>query len=432
MRILVTGASGFIGSTIVAALLQAGHQVICGVRDVARATQQFPACEILYCDFNQDVDAAIWRPRLQGIDAVVNCVGILQQRRGESITAIHQLTPCALFDACKAVGVRRVIHLSALGADQAAGTPYALTKQAAENYLTQLDIDSVILRPSLVYGAASHGGTSLFRALAALPGLIPVIGKGEQSFQPIHIEDLAQAICRLLIYPKSLHKKLAAVGPEAINFRQVLQSLRRWLGFKPAKIISIPYWWMKCLAKFGDWFGAGPINSTALAMLHYGNVAPREDFDDFVATIGFTPRGFSTELNTVPSYAQDRWHARLYFFAPLLRVSLGLLWVGSGIVSLLGDRAASYQLLGQLHLLGSIATVILYGAAILDIVLGLLTLLNWKIITVGILQFCIIIFYTLICTINFPAMWLDPFAPLLKNIPILVATLIMLVLAEKN
>jgi uncharacterized protein YbjT (DUF2867 family) len=105
----------------------------------------------------------VWTPRLQGVDAVINCAGILQGGRGQSIEAVHHLGPRALFDACVGSGVRRVIQISAISADEAAGTAYASSKKSAEDALRSLDLEWVILRPSLVYARGSYGGTCSVR-----------------------------------------------------------------------------------------------------------------------------------------------------------------------------------------------------------------------------------------------------------------------------
>ena len=169
MRFLLTGAGGFIGQHIAAELRMAGHDIVAAVRHPERWREQYPDEQALACDFNQDVTPEVWLSRLTDIDVVINCVGILQERGKESIEAIHYLAPRALFDACKIAGIKRIIHISALGADQEANTPYAKTKNAAERYLESLDINWIIMRPSLVYSTGSGGGTSLFRALAAMP-----------------------------------------------------------------------------------------------------------------------------------------------------------------------------------------------------------------------------------------------------------------------
>ena len=111
MHILLTGSTGFIGRTMAAALTRAGHVVHGGVspRRAVLAPQQVPM------DFARDTTPDVWLPRLAGIDAVVNAVGVLRDSSARPIDAVHQHTPVALFDACAQAGVRRVVHISALG-----------------------------------------------------------------------------------------------------------------------------------------------------------------------------------------------------------------------------------------------------------------------------------------------------------------------------
>jgi len=428
MRILILGASGFIGEQIASTLIKAGHTVIAGVR--ARSICPLANIETMVCDFNCDTDHTIWLARLQNIDAVINCVGVLQQRQRQSIKAIHELTPQALYQACEQLGIKRIIHISALGVDLPVNTAYAATKKAAEDYLMQTKTPWIILRPSLVYGSGSYGGTSLFRALAALPGFIPVIDQGQQSFQPIHIEDLAQAVLRLLENDQAKQQILMAVGTEQITFTKLLLLLRQWLKLGKACIIRIPLWLTRCAARCSDWLGIGPLSTTSLQMLIAGNTTSEAELKKFIQAINFVPRTLTEFMQTTPSYVQDRWHARLYFLRPLLRISIGLLWLGSGIVSLIPPFTQSYELLARVGVSHALAPLLLFGAAFLDIILGVATLLNWRLQLTSLLQISTIIIYTIICSWKLPELWLQPFAPLLKNSPILIATLIMLAIAE--
>ena len=151
MHILLTGSTGFIGNTLQTALQRAGHTVHGGVSPRSRTLLpgQVPM------DFAHDTTAAAWLPRLAGIDAVVNAVGVLRDTRARPIDAVHRDTPIALFDACAQAGVQRVVHISALGID-GSNTRYAQTKRAAEAHLqtlaTQAKLRPAILRPSVVYG----------------------------------------------------------------------------------------------------------------------------------------------------------------------------------------------------------------------------------------------------------------------------------------
>ena len=111
MNILLTGSTGFVGHTVAAALTRAGHTVRGGVSPRQRTVlpTQVPM------DFAHDTTPEVWLPRLVGIDAVVNAVGVLRDSSKRPIDAVHQHTPTALFTACAQAGVKRVVHISALG-----------------------------------------------------------------------------------------------------------------------------------------------------------------------------------------------------------------------------------------------------------------------------------------------------------------------------
>ena len=134
VRVLLLGASGFIGRELHSALAVRGHEVVAAVRD-AKQAPPFGSQPPIVVDLNRDAAIETWIARLAGVDAVVNCAGILQGSRGQSIEAIHRDAPIALFEACKRAGVRRVVQISAISATREAATPYALTKLAADDHL---------------------------------------------------------------------------------------------------------------------------------------------------------------------------------------------------------------------------------------------------------------------------------------------------------
>jgi uncharacterized protein YbjT (DUF2867 family) len=111
MRILICGASGLIGAALCTAFAQAGHDTVRGVRHATRPGD-------IEIDYARDLDQSTWMPRLRGIDVVVNAVGIIVERGGERFDDIHRRAPQALFAACAAAGVRRVVQISALGAER--------------------------------------------------------------------------------------------------------------------------------------------------------------------------------------------------------------------------------------------------------------------------------------------------------------------------
>ncbi len=224
MNILLTGASGFIGRNLAAVLTLAGHRVI-------------PVSRRSGVDFRAMSTPAAWLPLLSGIDVVINSVGIIGETRQQRFATLHHAAPAALFRACAQAGVRRVIQISALGADASAFSAYHLSKRAADEVLRGLDLDWFVLRPSLIYGKGG-GSNELFLRLARLPCL-PVIGDGQQMLQPVALGDVLASVLRCLAMPQG-RLTLDLVGNETLTFAAWLQSLRAAQGRAPAPLLPIP------------------------------------------------------------------------------------------------------------------------------------------------------------------------------------------------
>lgn len=426
MNILVTGAGGFIASQIVASLISAGHHITCCVRNTEYAQRIFPNSTIIQCDFIKDISPDHWIPRLKYIDIVINCVGVLYHPNKKIIWAIHHDTPRALFNACVQVGIKKIIHISALAVDKT-NVSYANSKKATDDYLLTLPIKSVILRPSFVYGRGSYGGSSLFRGLSGLPWFIPIPGNGKQEFQPIHSEDLSKAVVRLIEIPLSDSVILSAVGPKRVSLKEVLITTRSWLGFSKAKLHFIPFTLIRLASLIGDLIPYSAMNSSSIKMLAQNNIATEEDTQEFHQKVGFIPRDFNTGVFSQPSTVQDHWHARLFFLKPALQFSLAFLWILTALCSgLFYSKENSYHLLQQVGIPGHWQSLFLYGASIIDGILGLSLIFWYQLRKVCILQISLISIYTIIISFTLPQLWLEPFAPIAKNIPLIVATLIFL------
>lgn len=425
MNVLVTGAGGFLGRHLVRALLAAGHDVVgCG-RDANAFARHFPSVRFIVTDFAVDRDLGVWVPRLANIDVVINAVGIFRERGAQGFAAIHTHAPTALFEAAVHADVRRVIQISALGADAGARNRYHLSKKAADDRLRRLDIDWAIVQPSLIYGA---GGTStrLFDALASLP-VIPVPGDGEQQVQPIHIDDVIAALLALVRIDGPLRRRIALVGPEPLSLRRWLAQLRAALGLPATRFVSVPLPIVRVAARVGEFLPRSLLTRESLAMLLRGNIAAA---DSVTALLGHAPRPVRDFI--APEATSDaRRCARLSWVLPLLSLSIALVWIASGIVSLgIYPVEHSYQLLARVGVIGVWAPWTLYGAAGIDIALGIATLAMRRRKRLWQVQMALVIGYSVAIAWMLPEFWLHPFGPLTKNLPLLAGLLALLVLEE--
>ncbi|TGO03508.1 hypothetical protein PN36_05730 [Candidatus Thiomargarita nelsonii] len=419
MQILLTGASGFIGQHLLLALLAQGHKVVGCVRQPSVWQARIPDVKWLACDYSKDHEPQVWLGRLNNIDVVINAVGIIREKRGQRFEDLHTYAPIALFKAAKQLGIEKILQFSALGSTNSA---YHRSKRAADEALLTLKLDAVIFYPSIVIGRGG-GSTTLFSAMAALP-VIPVIGKGDQALQPIHIDDLIACVLALLGNWPSGGQRLELVGSQQVSFLQLLVLMRKWLNLKPTVTWFIPIPLMRLLAKINNWLGIGPLTSESLDMLLRGNCGN--------PSTGIKPRPVEVALRDNPASMADRWQARLFLLRPLLRISIGFLWILTGIVSaFVYPVEESYKLLAAIGISGIWAPIMLYSAAALDGLLGIATLVAYRIRVVVGLQLLLMVSYMIMISWALPAFWLHPFGPISKNMPLLIATLIMLVFEEE-
>lgn len=425
MRILITGASGFIGGHIVQRLLGSSHQIVACVRQAHKARRRWPEIEAISVNFLIDDDPNDWLPRLVGVDMVINCVGIIREQGDQTFSALHTKTPIALFQACEQSGIKRVIQISALGADETAFSEYHLTKKVADDALIALNLEWAILMPSIVYGTGAKS-MATFKAMANLP-LVPLVDRGNQPIQPIHISDLVDAIETIIESTQPQRIRRVMVGPYVITMKTLYSKIRQWFGYKPATFISLPYALVLTIARYGGFLGQASITPETVQMLHRGNTG---DVNDFVKVMDHAPQSMDAILSNNPPLDSDRWHSGLYFLKPLLRLSIAFIWLYTGVISaFVIPTESSYELLIKT---GIGLPIMLYGAAAVDMALGCALLLRYQIVIIGWLQIGLILIYTTIITVVLPELWFHPFGPVTKNIPLIIAILTMMVLERHH
>jgi uncharacterized protein YbjT (DUF2867 family) len=378
MRVLVTGAYGLIGSACLARLRRDGHALVGAGRAVTQAQRRLAFAQWVEADFRRLVSIESWRPLLADIDVVVNCVGVLQDSARDDLHRVHVTATCALFDACERLGVRRVIHVSAIGVDEAGPTAFSRTKAEADRHLQNLDLDWMILRPALVLASAVYGGSALLRALSAFPGAIPLVD-ADARMQIVGIDDVAEtvAFCAAAAAPSRLVWQLA--HPQVHTLADIAIAYRRWLGFPPRPVIRLPRIAGQAVALLGDQLGRlgwrSPARSTTLRQLSAGVIG---DPAPWISATGIEPASLADVL-TRPATIQDRWSARLYLLKPVAIFGLAFHSVVSGLItarSFAGSMAWLRSLVAEVGFSAVVTMMLVATGAIVDFVLGLAVLVR--------------------------------------------------------
>lgn len=420
MNILVCGANGFIGRALCARLEAGGHRVVRGVHAGRRAAGPGE----IAIDYAHDVRPEHWCARLDGIDAVVNAVGMLTGRRGVTLDAVHRAAPCALFDACCGVGVRRIVQISALGVERG-DTAYFASKLAADAYLQKLPIDFRIVRPALVYGATG-ASARYFRMLASLPVHVLPAG-GRQLLRPVHVDDLAELVARLIERPAAGDRIVDVVGADEVEYREMLAIYRRAMGFPPAMRVSVPGTLCGAAAALSGRMPGAMLTRDTWAMLRAGNTG---ELAASSAALGRPPRGLRAFIGA--QAVALRHEALAAWRRPLLTGSLAIVWIWTAIASaFIHPLRDSLALLAHVHLTGISALAALYAACALDFVFGVATVVApsrrlWA------AQIVLIVAYSAVIAVAMPGLLAEPFGPVLKNVPILAVLLILFAEEERS
>jgi len=429
MRIAVVGAYGLIGTAVALRLQRDGHEVVGIGRDVASARRRLTLAAWIALDVRRATPAD-WAAALDGAGALVNCAGVLQDSLRDDVQAVHVDALAAMTAACAQVGPHRIVHVSAAGLAPAQG-PFARTKLAGEEALRGADVDWVILRPALVLGPSSYGGSGLLRGLAAFPGLILAMAPA-QVVQTVWIDDVAEAVARSVPpgAPSRITCDLAAPGDTSLG--EILRALRAWLGLPDAPLVAIPSglgWAAAGAADALGWLGwRSPMRSTSVRQLLAGVRAVSRDAE---AKLGFAPRPLETALRANPTGVEQRRHARAYFVKPLALATLAAFWAASGLVGLTALPAAA-RVLTSAGFDAGLARGLAVGGAVADLALaaGVAVRRTAPSALKGMLALSAA--YLGAASIWTPGLWADPLGPLVKIIPAAALALAALALMDER
>ncbi len=326
-NILVLGGSGFVGRSVCDKLVErsngAGGRITVPSRKPARAKhiQMLPTVQLVAADVH---DPAQLRRLVQGADAVINLVAILHGSEA-AFERAHVALPRTLVAACAAAGVRRVIHVSALGvsepgagSDAGAGVEaspapslYLRSKTAGEAVLRAAPLDLTVLRPSVIFGEHDRF-LNLFATLQSVFPFMPLAG-AQARFQPVWVQDVAEAIVACLDKPSTIGQTYECAGPQVLTLQQIVEAAGRWSGH-PRPVFGLPEGLARLQAGMMELLPGEPLMSRDnVASMRVPNVATNRW--PGLTALGITPASMDA---VVPGYLSanqgvarlDRWRAQ--------------------------------------------------------------------------------------------------------------------------
>lgn len=241
MSAVVFGGNGFIGRYVVREMARRGWRVVVASRDpegslFLKTSGQIGEITPLFANIRDDASV---RAAMRGADVVVNLVGILYETRRQTFDAVHSKAAGRLARIAAELGVSRMVHVSAIGADEKALAQYARSKAAGEAAVLQAFPGASILRPSIIFGPEDNF-FNLFASLSRIAPFLPLIGGGKTRFQPVYVGDVADAVMAVLDRPESAGERYELGGPRIYTFKELMALMQRETRIK-RPMISIPW-----------------------------------------------------------------------------------------------------------------------------------------------------------------------------------------------
>jgi NADH dehydrogenase len=277
VKVLVTGGTGFVGTSVVNRLLQRGHAVAVLARDPRKTRNRFNH-PVETVSGNVLAPASL-AAAAAGQDAIVHLVGIIHEKGDQTFDRMHREATEIVVGAARAAGVKRYVHMSAMGSGEDSPSQYGQTKAAGEKAVRASGLDWTIFRPSIVFGPGD-GFVSLLAPIVRMnPGFIPVIGPGTTKFQPVAISDVARVFADALEKPETVGKSFEVGGPQVFTLNDIYREIAAAVGKPGKRLVHFPLWYGRILAGVFEWlarrgvFQDPPLTRDQLRSLSCDNAA---------------------------------------------------------------------------------------------------------------------------------------------------------------
>jgi uncharacterized protein YbjT (DUF2867 family) len=289
-RVTVFGGTGFVGRRVVRQLSLSTITVRIASRHPAPA--EGDNVEQIVADAHDEraVEAAI-----AGADGVVNAISLYAEHKGDTFHAVHVEAAARIASVARRAGVKRLVHLSGIGADAASASPYIRSRGEGEAAVQAAFPGAVVIRPAVMFAPDDAFLTTILRLLRTLPAY-PLFGDGRTRLQPVYADDIAAAVAQVLRQPQRPSPIYELAGPRVYSYEELLRTVARSAGLRPA-LVRIPFAFWDAAAGLAEFLPRPPLTRNQVDLMQIDTTASdgRPGFGAF----GISPRSLEEELKAM-------------------------------------------------------------------------------------------------------------------------------------
>lgn len=291
--IVITGAAGYVGSTLVRRLVELGRPVRALVHSPEKAAMRLASVrdriEIVRGDVTRPESL---RPVLDGASAVVHLVAVAIEKGEQTYERINTQGTINVVEAAQAAGVRRFVNMSQNGADSASPFRFLASKGAAQDYVAASGLDWTALRPSVIWGPQDEFANAQARLVRLTPLVFPIVGDGQARFQPVWVGDVVEAIARCLDDPATNGQEYPLGGPEVLTYAEIVRRVLQALDAR-RMTVKVPLPLLRPVVRLMQIaLPNPPVTTSLLDMLKVDNSTPHNALTE---VFGITPRPFTPD-----------------------------------------------------------------------------------------------------------------------------------------
>jgi uncharacterized protein YbjT (DUF2867 family) len=269
--VTVFGGTGFLGRRVVRQLRRHGYAVRVASRHPDRTPWPFSASDRQPVPVEADIhDEQSVAKAVFGAFGVVNAVSLYVERGSETFHSVHVAAAQRVAAQAQRAGVERLVHVSGIGADAASPSLYIRSRGEGEAAVRRAFAGATLIRPAVMFGADDAFLTTIIRLMHRFP-VFPMFGRGQTRLQPAHVEDVADAIARLIDRDQTQGRTFECGGPEVYSYEDLLRVVAREAGLKP-RLVPVPFAAWHVLAWMAEMLPSPPVTGNQVELMEHDNV----------------------------------------------------------------------------------------------------------------------------------------------------------------